>query len=128
MAASGPPSPAGRDRSRRLTHCEQELRRAGLPLLIEEYSATEDIFTRAVPFFVLVALVEVSGAVNLDWSLGANVGAVATAMVLLVGGFGLFNVLRGHPFRTRPGRRSRRPQRRLAVAHRGTCRSIGLGP
>jgi hypothetical protein len=33
---------------------ERRLRRAGLPLLIEDYSAYEDIFTRAVPLLSLV--------------------------------------------------------------------------
>ena len=33
---------------------ERRLRRAGLPLLIEDYSAWEDVFTRAVPLLSLV--------------------------------------------------------------------------
>jgi hypothetical protein len=93
-----------RDGPRSLADCERELRRAGLPLLIEEYSASEDIFTRAVPFFVFVALAEVSGAVNLTWSIAANLFAVAAATVLLVVGFGVFNAVRGRPFFTRPDR------------------------
>jgi hypothetical protein len=36
-------------RTDELAACESRLRRAGLPLLIEKYSAYEDIFTRAVP-------------------------------------------------------------------------------
>ena len=41
-------------------------RRAGLPLLIEDYSAREDVFTRAVPLLALVLLVEVLGAIDLE--------------------------------------------------------------
>ena len=35
---------------------ERRLRRAGLPLLIEDYSAYEDIFTRAAPLLSLVGV------------------------------------------------------------------------
>lgn len=40
-----------------LSAYERDFRRAGLPLLIEDYSAREDIFTRAVPLLLIFALV-----------------------------------------------------------------------
>ena len=43
---------------------EGRLRRAGLPLLIEDYSAYEDIFTRAVPLLALVFGFQLLGAVE----------------------------------------------------------------
>jgi hypothetical protein len=43
---------------------ERRLRRAGLPLLIEDYSAYEDIFTRAVPLLSLVVTGQLLGAVD----------------------------------------------------------------
>jgi len=46
---------------------ERRLRRAGLPLLIEDYSAYEDIFTRGVPLLSLVVISELLGAVDRDW-------------------------------------------------------------
>jgi hypothetical protein len=81
---------------------ERRFRRAGLPLFIEDYSATEDIFSRALPFLTLVFLVTVLGAVNLDWSLGANVLAFVGGVAILLGVFGVMNVMRGRPFASVP--------------------------
>jgi hypothetical protein len=52
---------------------ERRFRRSGLPLFIEDYSATHDVFTRAAPLFVLVFLLEMLGATSLDWSWWQNV-------------------------------------------------------
>lgn len=82
---------------------EHRFRRAGLPNLIEGYSPTEDIFTRALPFLGLVFVVEMLGAINLEWdSALANVAAVAGGVVLMLGAFGVLNVLRGRPFASIP--------------------------
>jgi hypothetical protein len=81
---------------------ERGFRRAGLPLLIEDYSASEDIFNRAVPFLAFEFLVSVLGAVNLEWSALANVGALAGGLVLLLGTYGAVNLLLGRPFLSVP--------------------------
>jgi len=60
-------------RDRRIRQLERRFRSAGLPLLIEGYSATEDIFTRAIPLLALVLVVELLGAINLEWSAIGNV-------------------------------------------------------
>jgi hypothetical protein len=73
---------------------EQRFRRAGLPLLIEDYSATESIFTRALPFLTLAFMVSVLGALNLEWSLPANVAAFLGGVAVLIGTFGILNVWR----------------------------------
>ena len=83
---------------------ERRFRRAGLPLFIEDYTATEDVFTRAAPFLALVFVVEVLGAINLDWSLGANVGAALGGLAMLLGAFGLLNLARGRRFLQVPER------------------------
>jgi len=85
-----------------LLACERQLRRAGLPTLIEDYSATEDIFSRALPFLVFVAVLEVAGATNFDWHWWQNLGAIAGGAALLLALFGLFNQLRGRPFTALP--------------------------
>lgn len=77
---------------------ERQFRRAGLPLFIEGWSAQEDVFTRAVPLLLLVFVLEVAGAVNLDWSLAANLAAVAGGLAILVGGWGVLNRVRRRPF------------------------------
>jgi hypothetical protein len=81
---------------------ERGFRRAGLPLLIEGYSAREDVFTRAVPLLTLVFLAESLGAIDLRWSVGANVGAMAGGLAIVLGALGLVNRARGRPFLSRP--------------------------
>jgi len=95
-------SPPGRDRQ--IAHCERQLRGAGLPLLIEGYSATEDIFTRALPFLVLCAFVEVVGALNFEWVWWANAAAFFGGLGLLLLCFGVFNRVRGRSFLALPRR------------------------
>jgi hypothetical protein len=74
---------------------ERRLRRAGLPLLIEDYSAYEDVFTRAVPLLGLVFIGQLLGAVQLDWPLWANVLALAGGLAILLAGVALVNRRRG---------------------------------
>ncbi len=81
---------------------ERRFRRAGLPLLIEDWNAGEDAFARAAPLLVLVFVAELFGAVNLEWSVLANAGAVAGGLALLLGAAGLVNLLRGRPFLALP--------------------------
>jgi hypothetical protein len=81
---------------------ERGFRRAGLPLFIEDYSAREDVFTRAVPLLTLVLLGEVLGAIDLNWSVGANLAATVGALAIVLLALGLLNRARGRPFLSRP--------------------------
>ncbi len=74
------------DRSERLDDYERRFRRAGLPLLSEDFSARSDVFNRAFPLLALVLLAELIGALDVDWSWWANAAAVlgALAVTLLV--------------------------------------------
>ena len=56
------------------------------------------MFTRAAPFLTLVFLGEMLGAIQLDWSLWANVVAALGGLVVLLAAFGVVNRLRGRPF------------------------------
>jgi len=76
---------------------ERRLRRAGLPLLIEDYSAYEDIFTRAVPLLSLVVTGELLGAVDRDWPWWANTLALIGALAIVAGGVAIVNRRRGRP-------------------------------
>lgn len=76
---------------------ERRFRRAGLPLLIEDFSAGEDVFNRALPFFALVFAGEVLLAAEPDWRWYANAGAILGALALLLAAFALNNALRGRP-------------------------------
>ncbi|MEX2194946.1 MAG: hypothetical protein WD844_06645 [Thermoleophilaceae bacterium] len=83
---------------------ERGFRRAGLPLFIEDYTASEDVFTRAAPLLAFVFVAELLGATNLDWSLAANAAAVTGGLTLLVAVFGLLNLARRRPFFSVPRR------------------------
>jgi hypothetical protein len=83
---------------------ERRFRRAGLPLFIEGWSASEDVFTRAVPLFALVFVGELLGALDRDWSVWGNLAAGAGGLAILLSGFGLINVARGRRFLELPHR------------------------
>ena len=87
-----------------LARYEQRFRRAGLPLFIEDFSPTHDIFTRATPLLALVFLAEILGATSLTWPFWANLLAVFGGLAVLIGGFGVLNRVRGRPFWSLPTR------------------------
>jgi hypothetical protein len=87
-----------------LASYERRFRRAGLPLFIEDYSATEDIFNRSVPLLGLVVIGEVSLALDEQWAWWANVLAILGGLAILLTAVGLVNRLRGRRFTARPER------------------------
>jgi hypothetical protein len=76
---------------------ERRFRRAGLPLLIEDYSASTDVFNRVVPLLALVFFGEMLGATSLDWSLAANIGAALGGLAILLAAGAIVNRVRGRP-------------------------------
>lgn len=74
----------------------------GLPHLIEDYRAREDVFTRGVGVFSFVALVEVVNAVRLEWRWWQNLLALVGGAALLVGLYVVVNVARGRRPTQRP--------------------------
>ena len=76
--------------------------RRGLPHFIDDYSATQDIFTRAAGFLTFVFVLELANAGRADFSWWQNVlalvGAVAVTLGVLVG----LNRRRGRPPFQRP--------------------------
>jgi hypothetical protein len=87
----------------RIRELENGFRRDGLPNLIVDWSASEDIFTRAVPFLTVVFVVEIVNALDVDagWT---NLLLALGGAVVLFGAFGLLNVARGRPFLSIPHR------------------------
>lgn len=75
-----------------------------MPTLIADYTAAEDIFTRAAPLLALVAFLEVLGALNHEWSWLANVAALVGGIALFLGLFGVANIARGRGFFDLPRR------------------------
>jgi hypothetical protein len=83
---------------------ERRFRKAGLPLFIEDYTAAEDVFNRAIPLLGLVFVTELLGAIDLDWPLAANVAAALGGLAVLLVAVGLVNRMRGRPFLSVPER------------------------
>ena len=81
---------------------ERRFRRDGLPLFIEDRSAREDVWTRAAPLLALVFIAEMLGAIQLDWPVLVNVGAALGGLAILLGAFGLLNLVRGRRFWSLP--------------------------
>ncbi len=69
--------------------------RRGVPHFIEDYSATQDVFTRALPALSLVFVFEMFGALNLDWPLLVNILALPAGLAALIGAWALVNRARG---------------------------------
>ncbi|HET6447666.1 MAG TPA: hypothetical protein VFG31_01055 [Conexibacter sp.] len=83
------------ERSEQLAEYERRFRRAGLPLLSEDFSARSDVFNRAFPLLALVLLAELLAALDVDWSPLANVAAVAGALAVTLTTIALVNRARG---------------------------------
>jgi hypothetical protein len=83
---------------------ERRFRRAGLPLFVEGFSASTDVFNRAAPLLGFVFLAELLGAGQLDWTWWQNVGAVLGGLVVIGAGLVAMNVAQGRPARAIPRR------------------------
>jgi hypothetical protein len=79
--------------------CERWFVRRGLPHLIDDYTATDDIFTRMAPFLALVVFFEFFLAFGDRWSGWSQAVAFLGGIAVLVGGVALVNRIRGRrPF------------------------------
>lgn len=76
---------------------ERRFRRAGLPMLVEDRTAREDVWTRASPLLGFVLIVEAVLAVNVEWPLWANALVLVGAVAALAAAVAVVNRLRGRP-------------------------------
>jgi hypothetical protein len=88
----------------RIRELERSFRQAGVPNLIEDYSAAEDVFTRALPLLTLVFVLELFNALDLEFPWWGNVFAFLGGVVLAGGAFGSLNLARGRRFASIPTR------------------------
>lgn len=96
------PRPTGSATTAVVADAERVLRRNGLALLIEGYSAERDVFGRAAPFLLLVLLTQLAGAANLSWNAAANTLAVLGGLLLVGTVYALLNRVRGRAWNTLP--------------------------
>ena len=75
--------------------CERWFVRRGLPHLIDEYTATDDIFTRMAPFLAGVVFLEFFLAFGDRWTGWSQAVAFLGGIAALVGGVVLVNRIRG---------------------------------
>ena len=69
--------------------------RRGVPHFTAEYSAAEDVLTRALPVLILAFLASAVAAIDLDWPMVGIVLAIIGGFCLLLGGWAIVNRLRG---------------------------------
>ncbi|MGH8986243.1 MAG: hypothetical protein ACRDY6_20560 [Acidimicrobiia bacterium] len=74
----------------------------GLPHFIDDYSATRDVLTRAVPILTLIFLIEVANAPKRSFRIWLDAVAVGAGFAILLGAWMLANVLRHRPLLARP--------------------------
>jgi hypothetical protein len=79
--------------------------RRGVPHLIADYNAAEDVFTRVLPLLTVIFLFSMVGALSDDFSTGENIGVAIGGFALLLAMWAGVNWLRGiQPLLKRPGR------------------------
>ena len=79
--------------------------RRGVPHLIADYNAAEDVFTRVLPLLTAIFLFSMVGALNDDFSLGENIGVAVGGFALLIAIWAGVNWMRGRrPLLARPDR------------------------
>lgn len=79
--------------------------RRGVPHLIANYNAAEDVFTRALPLLTFIFLFSMVSALDREFTIEQNVGVVAGGFLLLVGIWATVNRVRGiRPLLKRPER------------------------
>ena len=92
------------DAAEDLTAFERGFRRAGLPLFVEGFSASTDVFNRATPLLGLVFLAELLGAGQLDWAWWQNLLAILAGVGIMVAAIVAVNLIQDRPARAVPDR------------------------
>jgi hypothetical protein len=78
-----------------LVETERWFARRGVPHFTAEYSASEDVLTRALPILILVFLASSVAAIDLDWPPAGIALAIAGGFGILLAAWSLLNRARG---------------------------------
>jgi hypothetical protein len=76
--------------------------RRGLPHFIDDYSASRDVLTRAVPVLTFVFLIEIVNAPKRSFPLWLDAVAVVGGFAILLGAWMVANAIRDRPLLARP--------------------------
>ena len=88
-----------------ITATERWFLRRGVPHLIANYNAAEDVFTRVLPLLTVIFLFSMVGALSDDFSVGENIGVAFGGFALLLAIWAGVNWVRGiRPLLSRPQR------------------------
>jgi hypothetical protein len=87
-----------------LDDVERWFRSRGIPHFIGGYSATRDVFTRALPALSVVLVLELLTALNFEWAWLVNLGVAAASLGALLLVWALVNSKRHRPALARPDR------------------------
>lgn len=87
-----------------LAAVERWFRSRGIPHFIDDYSATRDVFTRALPTLTAVLVLELIGALNSAWAWWVNLGVAGASLGALLAGWAVVNRARHRPALARPDR------------------------
>ncbi len=88
-------STSTREHARQRDRCERWFVRRGLPHLIDDYSATEDVLTRTAPFLAVVVFCEFFLAFGDRWSGWGQAAAFCGGIGAMVAALAVVNRLRG---------------------------------
>ena len=105
LLAEKPSGKTCRVEADRIARTERWFLNRGVPHLIADYNAAEDVFTRAVPLLTVIFLFSMLSALDREFSTGQNIGVVIGGFLLLLGIWAGANWLRGiRPLLRRPRR------------------------
>jgi hypothetical protein len=87
-----------------LAAVERWFRSRGIPHFIDEYSASRDVFTRALAPLTTILILELVTALDASWPWWLNLGVAAAGLGALLGVWAVVNVARKRPTLARPHR------------------------
>jgi hypothetical protein len=76
--------------------------RRGLPHFIDDYAASTDVWTRSLPVLVVAYVVLALNGLDVEWTIGQNLAALAAIVAILAVTWMVANALRGRPLLARP--------------------------
>jgi hypothetical protein len=87
-----------------LSAVERWFRSRGIPHFIDHYSASRDVFTRALAPLTAILVLELVTALDASWPWWLNLGVAAGGIAALLGVWAIVNVTRKRPALARPDR------------------------